>query len=69
MPDDFIMDDVNCGGSKNTLLDCDYTKYDNCGPTEGAGVVCSDPLSKCRVRSITTILFDENYLHLGTVIV
>ena len=55
VPDNFQMDDVDCGGSENTLWDCHYTKYDNCGPTEGAGVVCSDPFRKCRFRSITTV--------------
>lgn len=62
------MDDVNCGGNENTLWDCHHYKYDNCGVTEGAGVVCSDPFSKWKFRSIRTVLFDENYLYLGTVI-
>ena len=53
--DNFIMDSVNCGGSENTLWDCHHDKYDNCGPTEGAGVACSDPFRKGRFRSITTV--------------
>ena len=55
MSDNFIMDSVNCGGSENTLWDCHHDKYDNCGPTEGAGVACSDPFRKGRFRSITTV--------------
>ena len=55
MPDNFIMDDVNCDGTENTLLDCDYNRYDDCSPTEGAGVVCSEPYCECRFRSITTV--------------
>ena len=49
------MDDVNCGGTEKNLLDCEPNKNHNCGPTEGAGVVCSDPDSKCRFRSITIV--------------
>ena len=54
VPGNFIMDDVNCGGNENTLFDCGYNKHDDCGSSEGAGVVCSDPLRKCRFTSITT---------------
>ena len=49
------MDDVHCHGSENTLGDCVYTTHDDCGPTEGAGVVCSDPFRKWRFRSITNV--------------
>ena len=42
VPDDFIMDNVNCDGSEKTLFDCSYLPTDNCGTTEGAGVVCYD---------------------------
>ena len=49
------MDNVNCGGSENTLWDCHHEKYHNCGGDEGAGVVCSDPFSKCRFRPIRTV--------------
>ena len=49
------MNDVNCDGSEKSLFDCDYDKGENCGPTEGAGVVCSDPLGKCRFMSTTTV--------------
>ena len=55
MLDDFQMDDLNCDGTEETLGDCKYIKNDNCGTHEGAGVVCSDPSSKCKFRSITNV--------------
>ena len=55
MLDDFQMDDVNCDGTEETLGDCKYIKNDNCGTHERAGVVCSDPFSKCKFRSITNV--------------
>ena len=38
--DNFIMDNVNCAGTEASLLICDYSKKENCGAIEGAGVVC-----------------------------
>ena len=38
--DNFIMDDVNCDGTEETLEDCGYNPTDNCGSSEGAGVIC-----------------------------
>ena len=55
MPDYFTMDDVNCDGSENTLWDCHHEKLDNCNYREGAGVVGSDPFSKCIFRSRRTV--------------
>ena len=40
MPSYFIIDDVQCDGSENSLFDCSHTTKENCGPTEGAGAVC-----------------------------
>ena len=42
VPEVFAMDDVKCTGSEKSLLDCSYTTSDNCGPNEGAGVICSN---------------------------
>eukprot|EP00092_Neocalanus_flemingeri_P010631 GFUD01011453.1.p1 GENE.GFUD01011453.1~~GFUD01011453.1.p1 ORF type:complete len:228 (-),score=64.47 GFUD01011453.1:46-729(-) len=39
--DNFIMDDVKCDGTENSLLGCKYDKTDDCTSKEGAGVVCS----------------------------
>ena len=36
------MDNVNCNGSENSLFDCPHDTSDNCGPTDGAGVVCTN---------------------------
>ena len=38
---DFIMDDVECTGTEQSILDCPHKTHDNCGITEGAGVRCS----------------------------
>jgi hypothetical protein len=35
------MDDVRCTGNEASLLDCPHNTVDNCGPDEGAGVICS----------------------------
>ena len=36
----FIIDDVNCDGTEETLQDCSYNPTHNCGSSEGAGVIC-----------------------------
>ena len=36
----FAMDDVRCSGGEARLEDCDHKTEDNCGGSEGAGVVC-----------------------------
>ena len=41
VPDVFKMDDVHCTGEENYLLKCPHTRNDNCGGSEGAGVICS----------------------------
>ena len=43
VPTDFIMDDVSCTGSEQTLFECNYNPSHNCGSTEGAGVMCATP--------------------------
>merc|ERR1712112_733521 len=42
----FKMDDVQCTGNEASLLDCPHRTMDDCGPHEGAGVICSE-LSEC----------------------
>jgi hypothetical protein len=37
----FKMDDVRCTGNEASLLDCRHNTVDDCGPDEGAGVICS----------------------------
>merc|ERR1711892_1643903 len=41
VPDQFAMDDVICSGYEATIQECEYSTSDNCGPGEGAGVICS----------------------------
>ena len=36
----FRMDDVKCTGNEDSLLDCQHNTEDNCGDSEGAGVIC-----------------------------
>ena len=38
----FGMDNVQCTGNEASLLDCPHLTVDNCGSTEGAGVICSN---------------------------
>ena len=38
----FAMDDVQCTGNEASLLNCPHNPVDNCGTTEGAGVICSN---------------------------
>jgi len=42
VPDVFLLDDVHCTGSENSLFDCPHSTVDNCGPGEGAGAVCAN---------------------------
>ena len=36
----FALDKVFCLGSETSILKCSHRTYSNCGPTEGAGVIC-----------------------------
>ena len=36
------MDNVNCNGSEVRIEDCAHNDVDDCGSTEGAGVVCTN---------------------------
>ena len=38
--DTFIMDDVHCTGSESHIGLCIHNPIDNCGASEGAGVIC-----------------------------
>merc|ERR1711892_405105 len=37
---DYSLDDVMCDGTEQSLQDCKYSSQDNCGRSEGAGVMC-----------------------------
>ena len=36
----FEMDDVDCSGREERILDCRHNKRDDCGSAEAAGVIC-----------------------------
>ena len=38
--DDFMMDEVQCKGNEEKLLDCPHETEDNCGAKEGLGAIC-----------------------------
>ena len=40
VPADFALDDLMCNGNEESLYDCDHSSNANCGPEEGAGVIC-----------------------------
>ena len=42
VPADFAMDDLNCIGSETSIFECAHNIVDDCGSSEGAGVICSD---------------------------
>ena len=39
---EFSFDQVDCSGTEETLEDCKHENTDDCGPDEGAGVVCQE---------------------------
>ena len=40
MPDDFVMDSVECIGNEASINDCPHDNLDDCRGDEGAGVEC-----------------------------
>ena len=40
--DTFGMDNVQCIGNETSILDCPHVTVDDCGPFEGAGVICTN---------------------------
>merc|ERR1719419_131415 len=41
VPMDFLMDDVECEGSEDSILDCHHSNSQKCDADGGAGVICS----------------------------
>jgi deleted-in-malignant-brain-tumors protein 1 len=41
VPSNFGMDNVLCDGTESDILDCPHDTSHNCGPNEGAGVMCT----------------------------
>ena len=44
---DYSLDDVMCDGTEQSLQDCKYSSQDNCGRSEGAGVICQGTYWTC----------------------
>ncbi len=65
--DRFALDDVYCDGSETSLFDCRFDVVDNCGPDEGAGVVCRPEPTGDDAGSIT--LVGGNSANEGNIIV
>ncbi len=40
VPETFSFDDLSCSGNERTIQDCPHVITENCGGSEGAGVVC-----------------------------
>ncbi|XP_070557234.1 uncharacterized protein [Ptychodera flava] len=41
-PIDIVLDDMGCTGLEDTVLDCQYSQIPDCGPEEGASLICID---------------------------
>lgn len=41
--DNFALDEVHCKGHERYVTECPHSKHDDCGRSEGAGVVCFEP--------------------------
>ena len=66
---DFAMDNVKCSGIERRLKDCLHTTHENCGPGEGAGVVCVPTAGKLDVFALSMIQsFNSYYKHYFEVI-
>ena len=53
--DDFAMDEVQCEGTEEKLLDCDYDSKEDCGKKEGLGVICTPKIKKGEVEEAIDI--------------
>merc|ERR1719328_599892 len=56
--DDFVMDDVKCGGDESNIFACIFASQHNCGGHEGAGVRCEEKPSNNYYGSTTTTRYE-----------
>ena len=49
----FAMDDVSCGGDELRLEECPFEEDDNCGPNEGAGVICQTDVTTQEAMTVS----------------
>jgi hypothetical protein len=55
VPDPFSYTRVQCTGQETSLDSCPHSNTDNCGPTEGVGVVCNTAGVKDPTRMIIKV--------------
>ena len=64
--DEFGMDEVQCTGNETSILDCPHQTSDNCGGSEGLGVICSsgeyNQLPRVRYKSFNCSLMVGRYV-------
>ena len=56
VPDDFSYNAVACSGAENSLDECSHYNHENCGPTEGAGVICNTTKTPGNFKTLTILL-------------
>jgi len=56
--DDFVMDDVKCGGDESNIFSCIFESQHNCLGGEGAGVRCEQKPSNNNYGSTTTTRYE-----------
>jgi len=56
--DDFVMDDVKCGGDESNIFNCVFESQHNCRGHEGAGVRCERKPSNNFYGSTTTTRYE-----------
>jgi len=57
VPTSFSYDDVACVGTELTLDSCRHLNTHNCGPHEGAGVVCVNGMQILQILKVTVLFF------------
>ena len=55
--DNFIMDNVACKGTEDSLEDCRYRGIDDCKGTEAAGVICHGKERLEKISGIVPLFF------------
>ena len=55
--DKFIMDNVACKGTEDSLEDCRYRGIDDCKGTEAAGVICHGKERLEKISGIVPLFF------------
>ena len=53
--DDFMMDEVQCKGNEEKLLDCPYWSKHDCNKSDGLGVICTPKIKKGEVEKAINI--------------